>query len=55
MNSNEITSEFKISNGDNVGDTITGIVPIEHEGREVLGFFIMREIITLACHQEVCL
>ena len=38
VNGNEITSEFKISNGDNVGDTITGIVPIEHDGREVLGF-----------------
>ena len=38
VNGDEITSEFKVSDGDNVGDTITGIVPIEHDGQEVLGF-----------------
>ena len=38
VNGIETTSEFKISDGHNRSDTITGIVPIEHEGQEVLGF-----------------
>ena len=33
-----ITSEFKVSDGDNRTDTITGIVSIEHDGSEVIGF-----------------
>ena len=32
------SSEFKVSDGNNRTDTITGIVPIDNEGSEAIGF-----------------